>query len=105
MTAHDADPSHPRLPRDTGKPAIATEQRHKRLNNRAENSHRPVGKRKGAMQRLKSPEQAHQSVCDHLAVAHGRYIDLLMSAAIWRSRLQAARSVPGAGRRGADYGR
>jgi pimeloyl-ACP methyl ester carboxylesterase len=34
--------------------------RHKRLNNRAENSHRPVRKRKRAMQRFKSPEQAQQ---------------------------------------------
>lgn len=32
--------------------------RHKRLNNRAENSHRPVRKRERAMQRFKSPEQA-----------------------------------------------
>jgi putative transposase len=34
--------------------------RHKRLNNRAENSHRPVRKRERAMQRFKSPEQAQR---------------------------------------------
>ena len=34
--------------------------RHKRLNNRAENSHRPVRKRERAMQRFKSPEQAER---------------------------------------------
>jgi putative transposase len=32
--------------------------RHKRLNNRAENSHRPTRRRERAMQRFKSPEQA-----------------------------------------------
>src|SRR5712691_8266471 len=45
--------------------------RHKRLNNRAENSHRPVRKRERAMQRFKSPEQAQRfletfsAVCNH----------------------------------------
>jgi putative transposase len=45
--------------------------RHKRLNNRAENSHRPVRKREKAMQRFKSPEQAQRfletfsAVCNH----------------------------------------
>ena len=45
--------------------------RHKRLNNRAENSHRPVRKRERAMQRFKSPEQAQRfletfsAVCSH----------------------------------------
>lgn len=34
--------------------------RHKRLNNRAGNSHRPVRKREKAMQRFKSPEQAQR---------------------------------------------
>jgi len=49
-----------------------TEQRrHKRLNNRAENSHRPVRKRERAMQRFKSPDQAQHfletfsAVCNH----------------------------------------
>jgi putative transposase len=32
--------------------------RHKRLNNRAENSHRPTRRRERPMQRFKSPEQA-----------------------------------------------
>ena len=32
--------------------------RHKRLNNRAENSHRPTRRRERAMQRFKSPQQA-----------------------------------------------
>jgi putative transposase len=45
--------------------------RHKRLNNRAENSHRPVRKRERAMQRFKSLEQAQRfldtfsAVCNH----------------------------------------
>jgi putative transposase len=45
--------------------------RHKRLNNRAENSHRPVRKRERAMQRFTSPEQAQRfletfsAVCNH----------------------------------------
>jgi hypothetical protein len=45
--------------------------RHKRLNNRAENSHRPVRKRERAMQRFKSPEQAQRfletfsAICNH----------------------------------------
>jgi putative transposase len=45
--------------------------RHKRLNNRAENSPRPVRKRERAMQRFKSPEQAQRfletfsAVCNH----------------------------------------
>jgi putative transposase len=38
----------------------ADHRRHKRLNNRAENSHRPVRKRERAMQRFKSPEQAQR---------------------------------------------
>ena len=48
-----------------------THRRHKRLNNRAENSHRPVRKREQAMQRFKSPEQAQRfletfsAVCNH----------------------------------------
>jgi putative transposase len=49
----------------------ADHRRHKRLNNRAENSHRPVRKRERAMQRFKSPEQAQcfletfSAVCNH----------------------------------------
>jgi putative transposase len=49
----------------------AEHRRHKRLNNRAENSHRPVRKRERAMQRFKSPEQAQRfletfsAVCNH----------------------------------------
>jgi len=45
--------------------------RHKRLNNRAENWHRPVRKRERAMQRFKSPEHAQRfletfsAVCNH----------------------------------------
>src|SRR5216683_385687 len=45
--------------------------RQKRLNNQAENSHRPVRKRERVMQRSKSPEQAQQfletssAVCNH----------------------------------------
>jgi putative transposase len=49
----------------------AERRRHKRLNNRAEHSHRPVPKRERAMQRFKSPEHAQQfletfsAVCNH----------------------------------------
>jgi putative transposase len=49
----------------------ADHRRQKRLNNRAENSHRPVRKRERAMQRFKSPEQAQRfletfsAVCNH----------------------------------------
>ena len=49
----------------------ADHRRHKRLNNKAENSHRPVRKRERAMQRFKSPEQAQRfletfsAVCNH----------------------------------------
>src|SRR5262245_9553291 len=45
--------------------------RHKRLNTRAESSHRPVRKRERAMQRFKSPGQAQRfletfsAVCNH----------------------------------------
>ncbi len=45
--------------------------RHKGLNNRAENSHRPVRKRERALQRFKSPDHAQQflepfsAVCNH----------------------------------------
>ena len=49
----------------------ADHRRQKRLNNRAENSHRPVRKRERAMQRFKSPEQAQgfletfSAICNH----------------------------------------
>ena len=49
----------------------AEHRRHKRLNNRAENSHRPVRKRERAMQRFKSAEHAQRfletfsTVCNH----------------------------------------
>ena len=45
--------------------------RHKGLNNRAENSHRPVRKRERVLQRFKSPEHAQRflepfsAVCNH----------------------------------------
>jgi putative transposase len=38
----------------------AEHRRHKRLNNRAASSHRPVRKHERAMQRFKSPEQAQR---------------------------------------------
>ena len=53
---------------------VLTQMEHRRpkcLNNRAENSHRPVRKRARAMQRFKSPEQAHRfletfsAICNH----------------------------------------
>jgi putative transposase len=49
----------------------AEHRRHKGLNNRAENSHRPVRKRERVLQRFKSPEHAQQflepfsAVCNH----------------------------------------
>jgi putative transposase len=65
----------------------ADHRRHKRLNNRAENSHRPVRKREKAMQRFKSPEHAQRfletfsAVCNHfrprrhrLSAKHYRHI-------------------------------
>ena len=62
--------------------------RHKRLNNRAENSHRPVRKRERAMQRFKSPEQAQRfletfsAVCNHFRprrhrLSAGRYRQIM----------------------------
>lgn len=75
--------------------------RHKRLNNRAENSHRPVRKRERAMQRFTSPEQAQRfletfsAVCNHfrprrhrLAATHYRQI--------MRERFEQWRDVVGA---------
>ena len=50
--------------------------RHKRPNNTAENSHRPVRKRARAMQRFKSPEHAQRfletfsTVCNHFRPRH-----------------------------------
>ena len=50
--------------------------RHKRLNNRAENSHRPVRKRERTLQRFKSPAPAQQflepfsAVCNHFRRRH-----------------------------------
>jgi putative transposase len=38
----------------------AEHRRHKRLNNRVENSHRPTRRRERALQRFKSPEHAQQ---------------------------------------------
>jgi putative transposase len=62
--------------------------RHKRLNNRAENSHRPVRKRERATQRFKSPEQAQHfletfsAVCNHFRprrhrLSAGRYRQIM----------------------------
>ena len=57
----------------------AEHRRHKRLNNRAENSHRPVRKRERAMQRFKSPEHAQRfletfsAVCNHLRPRRHRF--------------------------------
>ena len=45
--------------------------RHKRLNNRAENSHRPTRRRERAMQRFKSPDQAQRFLaCFELIRGH-----------------------------------
>jgi putative transposase len=57
----------------------AEHRRHRRLNNRAENSHRPVRKRERAMQRFKSPEQAQRfletfsAVCNHFHARRHRF--------------------------------
>jgi putative transposase len=57
----------------------ADHRRHKRLDNRAENSHRPVRKRERAMQRFKSPEQAQRfletfsAVCNHFRPRRHRH--------------------------------
>ena len=57
----------------------ADHRRHKRLNNRAENSHRPVRKRERAMQRFKSPEQAQgfletfSAICNHFRPRRHRF--------------------------------
>jgi hypothetical protein len=72
--------------------------RHKRLNNRAENSHRPVRKRERAMQPFSSPEQAQRflqtfsAVCNHFRPRRHR-----LSAAryrqIMRERFQQWREI------------
>src|SRR6266851_1813695 len=66
--------------------------RHKRLNNRAENSHQPTRQRERVMWRFKSPEQAQRflgpfgAIGDHFRV--GRY----RNPALTRRQLMAERS-------------
>jgi putative transposase len=76
--------------------------RHKRLNNRAENSHRPVRKRERALQRFKSPAHAQQFLepfsahCNHFRFRPRRH---LLSAEQYRQirtqRLEQWRAVVG----------
>ena len=77
---------------------------HRRLNNRAENSHRPTRRRERQMQRFKSPSQAQRFLSAHAMIyGHFRPRRHLMSPArhrrarasafrIWRleTRVQAA---------------
>jgi putative transposase len=71
----------------------ADHRRHQRLNNRAENSHRPVRKRERAMQRFKSPEQAQRfletfsAVCNHFR-PRGHRLSAGGSRQIMRARFQ-----------------
>jgi len=79
----------------------AEHRRHKRLNNRAENSHRPVRKRERAMQRFKSPEQAQRfletfsAICNHFRplrhrLAASQYREVMHDAfEQWRSAVHA----------------
>ena len=74
--------------------------RHKRLNNRAENSHRPTRRRERAMQRFKSPEHA-QRFLDAFEPIRGQFCPRrhLLSAARYRAvladRFEAWRQVAG----------
>jgi len=79
--------------------------RHKRLNNRAENSHRPVRKRERPMQRFKSPEQAQRfletfsAVCNHFRprrhrLSAGRYRQIMSERfQQWRDVVQLTRAA------------
>ena len=76
----------------------ADHRRHKRLNNRAENSHRPVRKRERAMQRFKSPEQAQRfletfgPVCNHFRPRRHR-LSAWCYRQIMRERFQQWREI------------
>ena len=68
----------------------AEHRRHKRLNNRAENSHRPTRRRERAMQRFKSPEQAqHFLACFESIRGHFCPRRHLLAAADYRTLLAA----------------
>jgi putative transposase len=74
--------------------------RHKRLNNRAENSHRPVRKRERALQRFRSPAHAqHFLECFSAVGNHFRPRRHLLSAEQYRQirtqRLEQWRTVVG----------
>ncbi len=77
--------------------AILPEARHRtgrRLNNRAENSHRPTRRRERQMQRFKSPEQAQRFLSAHAFIyGHFRPRRHLMTAARYRrARAEAFRT-------------
>jgi len=78
----------------------AEHRRHRRLNNRAENSHRPTRRRERALQRFKSPEQAQQFLaCFEPIRGHFCPRRHLLPAARYRAvlanRFQAWRQVAG----------
>jgi putative transposase len=57
----------------------------RRLNNRAENSHRPTRRRERQMQRFKSPEHAQHFLSSHAIIyGHFRPRRHLMSAGAYR---------------------
>jgi putative transposase len=56
----------------------------RRLNNRAENSHRPTRRRERQMQRFKSPEHAQRFLSSHLICSHFRPRRHLISAGAYR---------------------
>ena len=63
----------------------AEHRRYKGLNNRAENSHRPVRKRERVLQRFKSPEHAQQFLEPFTAIGnHCRPRRHLLAAAHYR---------------------
>jgi putative transposase len=63
--------------------------RHKGLNNRAENSHRPTRRRERALQRFKSPAHAQQFLCPFGPISdHFRPRRHLLPAPAYHHRLQ-----------------
>jgi putative transposase len=63
--------------------------RHKGLNNRAENSHRPTGRRERVLQRFKSPEHAQQFLAPFGPISdHFRPRRHLLSAPEYHQLLQ-----------------
>ncbi len=64
--------------------------RHKGLNNRAENSHRPTRRRERVLQRFKSPEHAQQFLCSFGPISdHFRPRRHLLAAPDYHQLLQS----------------